>query len=153
MSHYAPFLPPPAPKPYPVILPEIKTPWWSERLDYVDIDGNTIPGWGQIVEDADDIDQCINIIIRTPKGSDPFRPEFGMDWLPYLDKPIDRINPYVVREATRSILTWEPRIVVDQIETRILSPEYAHWLIVVVYWHLKNSPYAKQTEVAYALRQ
>ena len=30
-----------------------------------------------IVEDAADIDQAIRVILKTPKGSDPHRPEFG----------------------------------------------------------------------------
>jgi phage baseplate assembly protein W len=62
-----------------------------------------------IVEGLDDIDQCIRLILCTPKGSDPHRPDFGSNLHRYIDMPIDRATPYVVREAVDAIARWEPR--------------------------------------------
>ena len=44
---------------------------------------------GGIAEGVNDINQCIAIILETPKGSDPHRPDFGSDILKYVDYPIN----------------------------------------------------------------
>ncbi len=53
---------------------------------------------GEIVRGLDDIRQAIQIILRTPRGSDPHRPEFGSNLHLYIDWPVDRAIPHVVRE-------------------------------------------------------
>ncbi|AAU91008.1 MULTISPECIES: GPW/gp25 family protein [Methylococcus] len=65
---------------------------------------------GDIVQDAADIDQAIRIILTTPKGSDPHRPEFGADILQYVDRPEIEATPYLIAEIADAILLWEPRI-------------------------------------------
>ncbi|HAH9251979.1 TPA: baseplate protein, partial [Escherichia coli] len=40
---------------------------------------------GEIVRGLDDIRQSIQIILRTPRGSDPHRPEFGSNLHLYID--------------------------------------------------------------------
>lgn len=62
-----------------------------------------------VVEGIDDIDQSIRIILKTPKGSDPHRPEFGSNLHLYLDMPIQQATPHVVRESVDAIREWEPR--------------------------------------------
>lgn len=57
----------------------------------------------------DDIRQAIQIILRTPRGSDPHRPEFGSNLHLYIDWPVDRAIPHVVRESVDAIRRWEPR--------------------------------------------
>jgi phage baseplate assembly protein W len=72
-------------------------------------------GGDGFVEDVDDIRQAIAIILRTPRGSDPLRPDFGSRvWL-YLDYPIDRARPHVVRETVEAIRRWEPRVSVTRV--------------------------------------
>ncbi|NHR03790.1 baseplate protein [Chromobacterium haemolyticum] len=71
-----------------------------------------------IVENLDDIHQALRIILGTPKGSDPLRPEFGSDLFLYLDYPVDRARPHVVREAVEAIshpLYGEPRVAVARV--------------------------------------
>jgi phage baseplate assembly protein W len=63
-----------------------------------------------VVQGLDDIDQCIRVILATPLGSDPHRPEFGSDIDSYLDYPQNRVRPHLVREAVAAIKRWEPRI-------------------------------------------
>lgn len=73
---------------------------------------------GQLVTDIDDIDQCIRIILTTPKGSDPLRPTFGSDMHLYMDYPINVARPHLVREIVIALMQWEPRIaVVDVVIT------------------------------------
>ncbi len=65
---------------------------------------------GRVVTDADDINQCLEVILTTRKGSEPHRPLFGCDALDYIDAPIDTARPHIVREVTDAIRQWEPRI-------------------------------------------
>ena len=67
------------------------------------------------VTDIDDINQCIHIIILTPKGSDPHRPLFGCDQDKYIDAPVNVVRPHLVREATDALRMWEPRIIVERV--------------------------------------
>ncbi|MCA6221926.1 GPW/gp25 family protein [Photorhabdus sp. P32] len=64
---------------------------------------------GKIACGLDDIAQAILIILRTPCGSDPHRPEFGSNLHLYIDYPIDRAIPHIVRESVDAITRWEPR--------------------------------------------
>jgi phage baseplate assembly protein W len=65
---------------------------------------------GEIVTGADDVGQCIYIILTTPLGADPHRPTFGSQIYRYIDSPIDSARPYIVREAIDALRVWEPRI-------------------------------------------
>ena len=60
--------------------------------------------------DVQDVEQCIRIILTTPKGSDPHRPLFGSDLHLYVDHPVNSARPHIVREAVMALMTWEPRI-------------------------------------------
>ncbi len=64
----------------------------------------------ELVSDTQDVDQCIRIILTTPKGSDPQRPLFGSDLHLYIDYPVNIARPQIVREAVNALLAWEPRI-------------------------------------------
>ena len=67
------------------------------------------------VTGVDDIRQAIAIILSTPQGADPLRPDFGSRvWL-YLDYPIDRARPHIVRETVDAIRRWEPRVTVTRV--------------------------------------
>ncbi|MBF1164931.1 MAG: GPW/gp25 family protein [Dechloromonas agitata] len=70
---------------------------------------------GEIVSGIGDIDQAIRIILSTPKGSDPHRPDFGSRIPDWLDRPVDRVRPHLVREAVDALRVWEPRIVVESV--------------------------------------
>jgi hypothetical protein len=74
---------------------------------------------GQIVENLADIAQAINILLQSPKGSDPHRPTFGCDAWQYLDAPTDTSAPNIIREATDAIALWEPRATLTSITCQI----------------------------------
>lgn len=71
---------------------------------------------GEVVEGLRDIGQAIRIILTTPLGSDPLRPEFGSGLFNYLDWPINRITPHLVRESVDAIRRWEPRVTVERVQ-------------------------------------
>lgn len=84
---------------------EIKSAEWSLNLNEI----------GSVVEGNDDINQCIGIIIRTLKGSDPFRPLFGCDVFKYIDIPQRLAAPGLAKEIGDSVQLWEPRIEVRRV--------------------------------------
>lgn len=87
--------------------------------------------FGAIVTDIQDIEQCIRIILKTPKGSDPHRPEFGSDLWRYIDHPLPNVIPDIIAETVNAIRLWEPRAEVIKVTTAI--EEYSQ-LIVKVIW-------------------
>jgi phage baseplate assembly protein W len=101
-----------------ITLSDIKSADWSLMLDSLGQPGS---GMGKVVKGVDDVDQCIAIILTTPKGTDVLRPTFGTDLWKYIDAPISQAGPAVVREVTQSITQWEPRVKVLSVTTTPLS--------------------------------
>lgn len=92
-------------------------------------------GGDGVVENLDDLNQAIRVILRTPKGSDPLRPEFGSNLHLYLDCPVNRAKPHVVRESVEAIGHWEPRVSVKQVQFGLV--DQAHGVIRVL-WRLAD---------------
>ncbi|MEI7487622.1 MAG: GPW/gp25 family protein [Chryseobacterium sp.] len=70
---------------------------------------------GKIVTGYDDIQQCISVILRTRKGEDALRPDFGSDIWQWLDKPISTSIPNMKREIIQALQLFEPRITIQKI--------------------------------------
>jgi phage baseplate assembly protein W len=87
-----------------------------------------------IVEATADIDQAIRIILKTPKGSDPHRPDFGSNLSLYLDYPIHQAIPHVVRETVEAIRQWEPRCALVKVTPSILESQ----MTINVRWKLSD---------------
>ena len=122
-----------------VTLQDIISADWSLALD---IPGQPGSGLGNVVQGAADVNQCIQIILTTPKGSDPLRPTFAADIWQYIDYPIDAATPAIVREVTEAITLWEPRVTLIGVSAAPVVDEStqsgAH-LQVNVTWRLKLS--------------
>jgi len=131
---------------------------WSLKLD---VPGEPGSGIGNVVQGIADVNQCIRIILTTPKGSDPLRPTFGADVWRYIDTPINTALPAIVREVTEAITRWEPRVTVLSITaTPDLDgvPQAGAHLNIAVTWRLKlstrgpgTSPFATPQSVAIAI--
>lgn len=100
---------------------------------------------GQVVEGLRDIDQAIRLILTTPLGSDPHRPDFGSALHLYIDWPVNRVTPYLVRESVDAIRKWEPRAEVVQVRTQI---DGSH-ITLRVQWRVARGV-IQSTEVTYA---
>lgn len=136
-SQYSPSITPPNPGiPRLDTQPDPASPWRQPKLgDYRIAPDDRV---GEIVSDIDDVHQCIQLILTTPKGSDPYRPDFAIDYLDYLDWPINKATPHIVRESMKAVLTWEPRVEVTKIGIRP-EAEYARsW--IQIHWQLKDPP-------------
>lgn len=96
---------------------------------------------GEVVEGLADIEQCLRIILGTPRGSVPHRPDFGCDIWRYLDQPVTLARPQIVREAIDAIGQWEPRV--EVVAVRVLDgvadPAQAGAAVVLqVEWRLSD---------------
>lgn len=85
-----------------------------------------------IVEGEADVDQAIRVILRTPKGSDPHRPDFGSNLHLYIDHPVDQAVPHLIRESVEAIQQWEPRCELVKVAHQI---DHAQ-IILRVQWKL-----------------
>ncbi|BCU88733.1 MULTISPECIES: GPW/gp25 family protein [Yersinia pseudotuberculosis complex] len=83
---------------------------------------------GEVVEGLRDLDQAIRIILTTPKGSDPHRPDFGSRLHLYIDWPTNRVVPYLVRESIEAIRRWEKRLDVVAVKVNIEAYRIFLWV-------------------------
>lgn len=122
-----------------VTLAEITSADWSPMLDSTAAQLGLASGVGAVVQGLDDVNQCITIILSTPKGSDPLRPTFGCDLWQFLDAPLTQATPHIVREVTEALTIWEPRIRVISIIVKLGSnnTQYGANLDVNITWQLK----------------
>ncbi|MEX3629049.1 MAG: GPW/gp25 family protein [Burkholderia sp.] len=88
---------------------------------------------GMVVTDVDDIAQCIDIILHTPLGADPLRPDFGGDVDRYLDYPINMARPHIAREIRTALSRWEPRLNLVQVA---VNPSDVAKLDVGIAWQI-----------------
>ncbi len=64
---------------------------------------------GSVVENLDDINQCIKVILATPKGSRAHEPLFGCGVWQFLDQPLTEALPRIVNAVIEAVEEWEPR--------------------------------------------
>ena len=89
-----------------------------------------------VVSGLAEIQQAIQIILTTAKGSDPHRPEFGCDIWRYLDQPQNQSTPYLVHATIAALRRWEKRIV-------LLSVRVQHEVAQVhleLIWQVAGAP-------------
>ena len=125
-----------------VTLSDITSADWSLEIGSI----------GVVVQGIHDIEQCIGIILATPRGSDPLRPTFGADLWQYIDHPISVAVPSIVREVSAAIAMWEPRVILQSVNVMPVtdgSAQAGAHLNVAVTWTLKLSgaPSPSQTTV------
>ena len=87
---------------------------------------------GSVVEGIEDVDQCIGIILTTPKGADPLRPLFGCDAWKWLDAPVQVAIPNIVREAIAALEMWEPRIALVKVAPQVVESQ----ITLAIEWKL-----------------
>ena len=71
---------------------------------------------GRTVEGIEDLAQRIRIVLETPKGFDPHRPEFGSNIWQWVDRPFTEAMPNVIAEAYDAIEKWIPDFKPTQIK-------------------------------------
>lgn len=112
------------------------TPHWQLAL-----------GGDGVAQQIADIHQCIRIILTTPKGSDPLRPQFGCDAGNFLDLPLDAARPHIVREV-RAALAWEPRVTVSGVTVSRGKEQSGGHAVIRTTWSLADMKGGSVTEVS-----
>lgn len=120
----------------PKTLPEIKAAWWSPKLG----------AFGEVTESGNDINQAIAIILTTPKGTDPHRPDFAIDWTSWIDQPLNVFTPNLIREVYSAVLRWEPRVELTKVTVNAPYTEIQRALVQID-WTLKDSTVEGAIEV------
>lgn len=123
-----------------ITLADITSADWSLELGTI----------GGVVQGIADVEQCLGVIVTTPRGSDPLRPTFGADIWRYIDFPIDEALPAIVRELTLAITTWEPRVNLISVTAQPVndgSTQSGAHLDVTLTWQLQlgSAPSPAQT--------
>jgi len=99
---------------------------------------------GELVEGIHDIDQAIGIILSTPPGADAHRPTFGCRIHDYIDWPITRARPHLVREIVAALNRWEPRMRLQSVQIEPASaPEH---VTIRIRWNAADGV-IRQTQV------
>ncbi len=102
---------------------------------------------GEVVANAADINQCIRVILETPRGSRPHQPLFGSDIYRYVDAPYQEAVPKIVQAVTEAIELWEPRVRLVRI-VPIRDEAAAGRITLRIEWSYKDSTIMEQTEVS-----
>lgn len=118
-------------------LDQINTPDWTQSI--------TKPG--EVVTDLLAIDQCIQIICETQKGSDPVEVEFGVDQLAHLDKPINRVIPNLVKDITEQVARYEKRAILKSVVGNFTQDNGNAQVIITITWKYFNEE--KITSIPY----
>jgi len=83
---------------------------------------------------ARDIEQAIEIILRTSPGERPMRPEFGCRVQDHLFSPTNAVTAAAIASDVRAALVrWEPRIDVEDVRVGFDQAELGTFYIDVVY--------------------
>jgi phage baseplate assembly protein W len=91
---------------------------------------------GDVVQGYADIQQCLETLLYTVKGTAVLRPQYGIDLPSYIDRPLTEVVPLLKREIIDQVEAYEPRVDIEKIEMAI---EEISRLRVRVYYVPKNS--------------
>lgn len=87
----------------------------------------------KLVQEIDDIRQCVDIILNTQVGSDPLRPTFGTNYLKHIDGPVNTTAPRMLQEIVTAVQNWEQRITIDRATWQIENST----IVYQIYWSCK----------------
>ena len=99
-------------------IADIKSPVWTLSKN----------GGGAIAEGLSALRQCIDIIIRTTKNTDPLRPSFGSDVYKYSDYPVNVAIPNIKKAIKDALEIWEPRVKVTRIPHDVKKEQLLFYL-------------------------
>lgn len=109
-------------------LDSLKTPDWTLSLDKP----------GEVLTDLAAIDQNVRIICYTQKFSDPMEPELGVDQLSAIDKPVNQVIPFLIKEITDQISRFEKRIILKSVVGSLDPKAGGYEVLIAVTWEYYN---------------
>lgn len=90
-----------------------------------------------LAEHEEDIRQAVRIILETNHGERVMRPDFGAGLNDFVFEPINTTTLALIRHRVEAtLIAWEPRIRVEQVEVRRL-PESASGIEITVEYRVR----------------
>jgi phage baseplate assembly protein W len=87
-----------------------------------------------LAEYEEDVRQAVRIILETNRGERVMRPEFGAGLGDFVFEPLNTTTMALIRHRVEeSLVTWEPRIRVEQIDVRFDATVRSRVDIVIEY--------------------
>lgn len=100
--------------------------------------------FGEIITGNDDICQCIQTILQTPKGSIPFMPELGTDIIQAIGESAEDAADIGIAIITKELPKQEPRIkIIDVTGEKNQNGQ----IKFSIYWKNKTTNLTEKTEV------
>jgi phage baseplate assembly protein W len=103
-------------------------PYWQPKLAAI----------GEVVVGLDEVAQALDLLFATLPGSVPLLPEYGFDWLKYMDRPFNSVLRRLERDMIAAIKRWKPRIDVVALKVEPLDAAVGSALAAIT-WKLKGS--------------
>lgn len=104
-------------------------------------DWQLAPGGG-VVEGTADINQAIQLVLTTERGSDPLRPAYGISIEP-IDRPAPEMRAAIIRQTIAAIEEFEPRAILETVTADIDGAR----ITVTVRWRDARAGQSGQTTV------
>ena len=70
---------------------------------------------GEVVQGLADIQQCIQTLLSTQRGSVVLMPTFGIDIMALIGQPINVVKADLTRDIIEQIEAFEPRVSIERI--------------------------------------
>jgi len=86
----------------------------------------------------EDIEQSIEVILTTPKGSKIWEPEFGCDLLSYIDKIAPNVIPRLIAEIWDAIERWEDRVKLLNVDVEEVREEGFYGFVIKLEYEIKG---------------
>lgn len=100
-----------------------------------------------VVYDADAINQAIENILLTRKGTVPGKPSFGSNIHRHLFSPLDHITVSLLKsDILEAIRDWEPRVLISDVNVDEV-PEYNKIVVDLKYEYVDKGLIVEDTAV------
>lgn len=116
-------------------LNEIKSTEW----------GLDIENQGEVKQGLDDIKQCVYIILMTQKLTDPLREDFGCGAFDYVDMPVNKAIPNIIKSILDALEVYEKRIENVTVKSKINISE----IEFTINYKIKNTILTDLLKVSY----
>lgn len=87
---------------------------------------------GETLAGVDDLEQQITLILRSPPGCDPLRPEFACDLIGLIDRPAPLVRGEAIRRITDALNRWMDGQIILGVITLAPVDDLATWAEVEI---------------------
>lgn len=100
--------------------------------------------FGEIAAEIEDINQCIDTICATSKGSVVHSPNLGHSIMPYMDKPINISAPKIKHYLLKDLKIQEPRADFKSVD---LKTDADGGLTAVIRYEYQQNAHSREVKI------